>query len=917
MNRLLLARARAARNSPYRSSPTSAPCTNRLLLVLAAAAVLAMPARAHEYAAGDLIVGHPWSRPTAAGMSTGVAYLSITNNGVGEDALVSATTPAATRVEFHQTQLADGLARMRQLREVVIAAGHTVKVEPNGIHIMLVGLRAPLENGKRVPLELTFRVAGTVHVEVTIESRDAPVAAENAMTEAMGTVTVVARRPSSLPFTIPATVEGITGDTVARTINATDSEDALKYFPSLIVRKRYTGDFDHAVLASRASGTGNSARSLVYVDGILLSNLLGNGASFTPRWGLVTPEEIERVDVLYGPFSAAYPGNSVGAVVDYVTRMPQEFEARASLGTFSEDFNVHNTHDTYSGWQASASAGGARDSTSFWANFSRLDSDGHPLSFANKLLTAGTPGANGTPVTGALAGRDPRNQDWWLLGATSAIHTVQDHAKFKIAQEIGKRVRVAYTLGVWANDISRASDTWLRNAAGDPVWSGLVNIDGRAFNIGTTEMSPARGRLTHLMHGLSIRGTGLGAWDLEAAGSRYDYERDVARSPNVVSANGTLGLPGRIVDQSGTGWSTLALRARRHASGLEGHTLEFGLQDERYELSTRVNAAADWSDGPAGTSISSFAGITRLTSFYAQDHWRFASDWQTTFGARLERWHAGDGQISVGEIAGEIKPLYFAARTDTHISPKAALAWEAGPGLTFKASAGRAVRMPTVSELFQGSVAADEIINNDPSLAPERSWTTELSALVTLDHGDLRSTLFFEDTRDALYSQRDVVNGGTINTIQNLGNIRTSGVELAAHARALEMLELSASLTWARSRIRENDNFPASVGAWQPRVPEWRANALLTLRPRNHLSLTLGARYGGRQYNTLDNSDPHGTSYTGTSRFLVADARVRYELGERWSVSAGVDNLGNERYWAFHPYTRRSYSAELAARLSD
>jgi iron complex outermembrane receptor protein len=54
------------------------------------------------------------------------------------------------------------------------------------------------------------------------------------------------------------------------------------------VRKRYIGDYNHAILSSRASGTGNSARSLVYADGILLSNLLGNGVgglSFPPRWG--------------------------------------------------------------------------------------------------------------------------------------------------------------------------------------------------------------------------------------------------------------------------------------------------------------------------------------------------------------------------------------------------------------------------------------------------------------------------------------------------------------------------------------------------------------------------------------------------------------------------------------------------------
>ena len=43
------------------------------------------------------------------------------------------------------------------------------------------------------------------------------------------------------------------------------------------MRKRYIGDYNHAILSTRASGTGNSARSAVYADGILLSNYLGNG----------------------------------------------------------------------------------------------------------------------------------------------------------------------------------------------------------------------------------------------------------------------------------------------------------------------------------------------------------------------------------------------------------------------------------------------------------------------------------------------------------------------------------------------------------------------------------------------------------------------------------------------------------------
>ncbi|MCP2936743.1 hypothetical protein NK983_29060, partial [Salmonella enterica subsp. enterica serovar Typhimurium] len=83
----------------------------------------------------------------------------------------------------------------------------------------------------------------------------------------------------------------------------------------------------------------------------------GNGATYTPRWGMVSPEEIERVDVMYGPYSAAYPGNSVGAVVDYVTRMPKAFEGTAGVSVFRQNFKLYGTDASYGGQQASASLG--------------------------------------------------------------------------------------------------------------------------------------------------------------------------------------------------------------------------------------------------------------------------------------------------------------------------------------------------------------------------------------------------------------------------------------------------------------------------------------------------------------------------------------------------------------------------------
>lgn len=725
----------------------------------------------------------------------------------------------------------------------------------------------------------------------------------------LGTVTVTSGQPTSLPTQIPTTIEGVTGKQVEDTVNAFDSEDALKYFPSLNVRKRYIGDYDHAVLASRASGTGNSARSLVYADGILLSNLLGNGASFTPRWGLVTPEEIERVDVLYGPFSAAYPGNSVGAVVDYVTRMPKQFEGRAKLSGFSQGYKQYGTDATYTGQQASAALGNKSGDWSWWLDLNRLDSNGQPIAFANKLVSAGIVGNAGTPVTGAIADKNPKNQDWMILGATNQIHTIQDHAKVKLAYDFSPTVRASYTLGWWSNDATRTSASYLHDAAGNPVYSGNVNINGRQYALAASDFGLSKGKLEHLMHGLSVKSNTKGVWDWEIAASLYDYAKDLVRSPTLALPAANLGGAGRITDMDGTGWHALSLKGSWRPDGMQGaHVLDIGYQRDSYRLRTLVSNTADWISGSASTRVSAFNGNTELNSLYAQDTWRLAPEWKTTLGGRLEQWRAFDG-----EVGNASSTLPFGERKETHFSPKAAIAFQAAPQWALKASLGRAVRMPTVAELYQGSISSNVVVNNDPNLKPEKSWTSELTVERELDNGVLRATLFHEDTRDALYSQTNVTVSPNVTNIQNVDQIRTTGLELAYQASdvGLRGLDLMSSLTYADSSIVKNDKFPDSVGKWQPRVPTWRANFLASYRPDDKWTYTLGARYSGQQYGTLDNSDPNGATYTGVSSYFVTDVRVRYRLARQWTASIGIDNLNNAKYWAFHPYTQRTMIAEL------
>ncbi|MDD1616772.1 MAG: TonB-dependent receptor plug domain-containing protein, partial [Methylococcaceae bacterium] len=149
-------------------------------------------------------------------------------------------------------------------------------------------------------------------------------------------------------YQLPATTESVTAKQIDNTINAMNAEDTVKYLPSIQVRKRYVGD-TNAPVGWRTSGTGLSARGLIYADGIQLSSLLGNnnGNTGSPRWNMVSPNEIERVDVMYGPFSAMYSGNSIGGVIEMTTKMPEKFEASADIKTTWQTFGFYGKNKTY------------------------------------------------------------------------------------------------------------------------------------------------------------------------------------------------------------------------------------------------------------------------------------------------------------------------------------------------------------------------------------------------------------------------------------------------------------------------------------------------------------------------------------------------------------------------------------------
>ena len=135
---------------------------------LAVLLLLAMSARSGDYKAGDLAIADPWSRPTPPIASVGAVYFSITNAGRKADSLLAISSPIARQAEIHESKVVNGTVEMRPVESIECPPGATVRIEPGGLHVMLLGLTHPLAAGTTFPLSLRFRDAGSVTVQVAV-----------------------------------------------------------------------------------------------------------------------------------------------------------------------------------------------------------------------------------------------------------------------------------------------------------------------------------------------------------------------------------------------------------------------------------------------------------------------------------------------------------------------------------------------------------------------------------------------------------------------------------------------------------------------------------------------------------------------------------------------------------------------------
>jgi copper(I)-binding protein len=144
-------------------------CASAAVFAVALAQISATPVQAADYDVGSIHISAPWARATPKGASSGAAYVTIANKGTVPDRVTCVSSDVSATCQIHAMAMDRGVMKMRPVEGgLEIKPGETVTLKPSGLHVMLMDLKHPLEQGKVIEATLQFEKAGTVKIEFLV-----------------------------------------------------------------------------------------------------------------------------------------------------------------------------------------------------------------------------------------------------------------------------------------------------------------------------------------------------------------------------------------------------------------------------------------------------------------------------------------------------------------------------------------------------------------------------------------------------------------------------------------------------------------------------------------------------------------------------------------------------------------------------
>lgn len=715
--------------------------------------------------------------------------------------------------------------------------------------------------------------------------------------------------------------------------NAQTTEEAVKYQPSLQIRQRYIGD-PNGVLGIRGADMFSTARNMVFADGLPLHNQLQASFNGAPRWSMVGPNEIDAVDIVYGPFSAEYSGNSIGGVVNLKTRMPMKEEYYMEGSYFVQPWKfIGGDSGTFDGNRQFFSYGNRFKDLSVYLGYNRLEAESQPMSYFIDNTGLKTPTGKETPVNGAVPVLDTRGTPSYIYGDTGSEQVRTDLVKLKLAYDITPDLMAIFT-GAYEARTRKTENprNYLTTTSGAGYYGDNSNstrdavYDGKAFNVVNGGFGPNKDHRQTLQLGFQVKGAITDTWNIDTTVSYMDVFTD-DRSSAFFSLDDPLNnKSGQVQVFDSFNWKNYDLKlSTTELFGLKQVEFLGGYHYDNYDLGFKQYALTDYTTQTRGAESTARRnqGETTTNALFSQIVYHFVPQWDLTVGARYEWWQGENGVAGINSIPN---------RSDEAISPKASLGFEPGP-FKFRYSFGRAYRFPVIAELYQNLNSPTSITTANAALNPEDGWHHNFMMEYGLDNGYVRVNVFRDDIRNMIQSVRRASGVLTDSAFQNIPKASTTGVELILDQERIlgSKFDLNFNATWMDARV--DDGGPDIVfteangtrntfnltGKQRIRLPEWRFNVFSTYHITNEWDASLAGRYTNDSFNDIDNKDYVNGVFGAQDGFFFMDFKTSYRIkshlfdkDQKTRISFGINNLTDETAFVFHPYPQRTFFIEGA-----
>lgn len=740
-----------------------------------------------------------------------------------------------------------------------------------------------------IPVILLF-FAGTVFAEektsgntkekdeIKAEEKN-PTKTEEADAIKMKEIVVTATRTEKEVESAPGKVNVVVKkDIEIRHVDTVDS--ALNTLPGVFNRRQSLTDTQAAVTLH---GIPDQKRTLILKDGVIQNNGYDGSVSFTA----LPTNNVERIEVVQGPFSSLYGGNAMGGVVNIITKMPEKREFTAS-GGYGSSWNRGQSPDDLQKYYVSY-GDKLGDKFRLLFDYGYKSTNGFSK-WLNVQSTKPTAGISGWSSTTDNAGNRR-----YLIGDKGDNTWQDDHIGIKARYDLTdiSKLGASFTRTSYKYSYDDPH-TYLTNASGTPVYS-YTGVNQSTF----------------------VSTTGSGAKDVNQYNVNFETEIGLAKAKlsfglndeikNWYTQAGTLiagGAGGTVSNTPNQNYNT---DLQFTMPLFNRHIFTFGGSFKTNTANTEKSNLSNWKDENSTTTLTNnYGGKDKTYAVFAQDEILILNNLTAYVGFREDWWQSYDGyatQFGTGAFAKS-----YASKSDSSFNPKLSVVYKPLENTTLRTSAGQSFRGPTVLELFTTYVLSGNTYNGNPDLKPEtvRSWDAGITQ--GLWNGAKFNITYFENyMQDLIYNT--TISPGQLQYM-NAGKAESKGVTLEMEQRFDKLLRLFANYTYTDARIKENSSNPASVDKRITYMPDTMINAGAECEA-GPFSASLIGRYVGKRYSTDTNTDTVNNVYGSYDPFFTADAKVSYKVTKFATLSFSVDNITNESYYSSYVAPGRSWFSQL------